>query len=75
MLQHAPVSRVATYAYVNPVVAVILGVIILSEVITPTMVIGGAIIILAVALIIRNETLQPNTDGATPRAVSVEEIG
>ena len=45
VLQHAPVSRVATYAYVNPVVAVILGVIILGEVITPAMLIGGAIIV------------------------------
>ena len=76
VLQHAPVSRVATYAYVNPVVAVILGVIILGEVITPAMLIGGAILVASVALIIRNETLQQGD--ATPAqgpAVPVEEIG
>jgi drug/metabolite transporter (DMT)-like permease len=75
VLQHAPISRVATYAYVNPVVAVILGVVILGEVITPTMLLGGGIIILAVALIIRNETLKRRSEGALPGAVSVEEIG
>ncbi len=76
VLQHAPVSRVATYAYVNPVVAVILGVIILGEVITPAMLIGGAILVASVALIIRNETLQEGSAGPAPGpAVTVEEIG
>ena len=76
VLQHAPVSRVATYAYVNPVVAVILGVIILGEVITPAMLIGGAILVASVALIIRNESLQPGDPGPAPvAAVPVEEIG
>ena len=31
LLQHAPVSRVTTYAYVNPVVAVALGWFVLGE--------------------------------------------
>ncbi len=76
VLQHAPVSRVGTYAYVNPVVAVILGVIILGEVITPPMLIGGAIMLAAVALIIRNETLpQASVLPAPGPAVAVEEIG
>ncbi len=48
-----PTSTVATYAYVNPVVAVILGTIILSEKLTPMMLLGGALIIAAVALIVR----------------------
>ena len=48
-----PTSTVATYAYVNPVVAVILGTLILSEKLTPMMLIGGALIIAAVALIVR----------------------
>ena len=75
VLQHAPISRVATYAYVNPVVAVILGVIILGEVITPAMLIGGAIMIGAVALIIRNETLQGPARAESPAVVTIEEIG
>lgn len=56
LLQNAPVSKVATYAYVNPVVAILLGWLILSEPITPAMVIGGAMIVVAVALVIRTET-------------------
>ena len=48
-----PTSTVATYAYVNPVVAVILGSTILSEKLTPMMLVGGALIIAAVALIVR----------------------
>jgi len=55
LLQHAPISRVATYAYVNPVVAVVLGAVILSESITPAMLVGGAVIVTGVALIIRHE--------------------
>ena len=31
VLQHASVSRVSTYAYVNPVVAIVLGAVILQE--------------------------------------------
>ena len=47
-----PTSTVATYAYVNPVVAVILGTTILSEKLTPMMLVGGALIVAAVALIV-----------------------
>jgi drug/metabolite transporter (DMT)-like permease len=52
LLQHAPVSVVATYAYVNPVVAVLLGAVFLSELVTPSMLIGASIIIAAVAFIV-----------------------
>jgi len=43
---------VATYAYVNPVVAVILGALVLAEPIEPRTLLAGAIIIGAVALIV-----------------------
>jgi drug/metabolite transporter (DMT)-like permease len=55
LVQHAPVSLVSTYAYVNPVVAVLLGALILAEPITPTIVLGAAIIIVAVAFIVTHE--------------------
>jgi drug/metabolite transporter (DMT)-like permease len=61
LLQHAPISRVATYAYVNPVVAVVLGAILLSERITIITALGGAVIIASVALVIRAEP-QPAAD-------------
>ena len=52
LLAHAPVSLVATYAYVNPVVAVLLGAVVLGEAVTPPMLIGAAIILAAVAFIV-----------------------
>jgi len=55
LLQHAPVSLVATYAYVNPVVAVVLGFAVLAEPITPSIITGAAIIIAAVAFIVTRE--------------------
>jgi drug/metabolite transporter (DMT)-like permease len=52
LLRSAPLSLVSTYAYVNPVVAVILGGIFLGEAINARLVIAGGIIVLAVALIV-----------------------
>lgn len=54
-LIHASVSRVSTYAYVNPVVAVFLGAVLLNEAVDLTMMIGAAVIIVAVWLVIRTE--------------------
>jgi drug/metabolite transporter (DMT)-like permease len=56
LLQNAPISRVATYAYVNPVVAIVLGFLILDEVITPITLAGAAIIVVSVALVTRIES-------------------
>jgi drug/metabolite transporter (DMT)-like permease len=52
LLRSAPLSLVSTYAYVNPVVAVILGGSFLGEAINARLVIAGGIIVLAVALIV-----------------------
>jgi drug/metabolite transporter (DMT)-like permease len=52
LLKNAPVSLVATYAFVNPVIAVILGAIVLNEPVTLTIVAGAAIIVVAVAFIV-----------------------
>jgi drug/metabolite transporter (DMT)-like permease len=48
----APLSRVSTYAYVNPVVAVVLGSLVLGEAITARTVVAAAVITAAVALIV-----------------------
>ena len=56
LLQHAPISKVATYAYVNPVIAIFLGWAILSETITATMFAGAAIVVGSVAAIVRQES-------------------
>ena len=55
LLQNAPISKVSTYAYVNPVVAILLGWAILDEVITPITLVGAAIIVVSVALVVRLE--------------------
>ena len=52
LLQHAPVSKVSTYAYVNPVIAVILGMVILNERLTAVSLVAAAVIVAAVALIV-----------------------
>jgi drug/metabolite transporter (DMT)-like permease len=55
LLQRAPASLVATYAYVNPVVAVALGSLFLGERLTWTMAAGGAAIVAAVVLIVSSQ--------------------
>jgi drug/metabolite transporter (DMT)-like permease len=55
VLSVAPISLVATYAYVNPVVAVFLGWLILSEPVTLPIVVGGGIVVGAVAVVVSAE--------------------
>lgn len=55
LLGNAPISLVSTYAYVNPVVAVILGVLVVNENVTTQIVAGGAVILLGVALVVSTE--------------------
>ena len=72
LLQHAPISRVSTYAYVNPVVAVLLGALLLGERITAITVIGGTIIVLAVAVVLRAE--QHGSGRGRPGSHTDEEV-
>ena len=51
LMKHSTPARVATYAYVNPVVAVFLGWLILDEPITTRTLVASAIIVAAVAII------------------------
>ncbi|MEU9254039.1 EamA family transporter [Streptomyces sp. NPDC048270] len=55
LLRNAPLSLVSTYAYVNPVVAVALGALILSEALTWPIVLGGTIVVAAVGVIVSTE--------------------
>ncbi|MGE7437181.1 EamA family transporter [Kitasatospora sp. NPDC001175] len=55
LLHAAPLPIVSTYAYVNPVVAVILGALVLREPLTWNIVIGGTVIVAAVASIVSGE--------------------
>lgn len=62
LIKHSTPARVATYAYVNPIVAVFLGWLILGEPITQRTIVSSVVIVTAVIII----TLQKNR--ATKRA-------
>ncbi|WP_432123838.1 EamA family transporter [Streptomyces sp. C10-9-1] len=64
LLHTAPLSLVATYAYVNPVVAVLLGALVLGEALTWPVVLGGAVVVTGVCLIVSTERRggPPRTD-------------
>ena len=76
LLHHAPLPLIATYAFVNPVVAVLLGAVVLSEAITPGQLLAGGVIVVGVALIVaargrmttagRQDARAPAPEGATP---------
>ena len=51
LLEHVPTSKVSTYAYVNPVVAVFLGWLILHEKVDRFILAGSAIVVLSVILV------------------------
>jgi drug/metabolite transporter (DMT)-like permease len=55
LLANAPISLIGTYAYVNPVVAVFLGWLILDEHVTTEILLGGAVVVLGVALVVSAE--------------------
>lgn len=52
LLQNVAVSKVATYAFVNPAIAVLLGVFLLGERLASTEVIGMIVIVAAVAMVV-----------------------
>jgi drug/metabolite transporter (DMT)-like permease len=56
LLANAPIGQVATYAYVNPVIAIALGAIVLGESITWRIGGGALLIIAAVAIVVRRES-------------------
>jgi drug/metabolite transporter (DMT)-like permease len=66
LLTVAPLSRIATYAYVNPVVAVILGWAFLQEPITPRTIVAAVVIVAAVALIVTARSRGVTVGGREP---------
>jgi drug/metabolite transporter (DMT)-like permease len=59
LMKHSTPARVATYAYVNPVVAVFLGWLVLGETITSRTLVASAIIITAVVIITTQKSKPP----------------
>ncbi len=68
LLRVAPLPRISTYAYVNPVVAVFLGALILSEPITSRTLAASAVIIVGVILIVTGRSRSSATDPAAAEA-------
>ena len=64
LLANAPISTVSTSAYINPLVAILLGWALLSEKLTPAIAAEAAAVLLSVALIVRR---QPNPPGETSK--------
>jgi drug/metabolite transporter (DMT)-like permease len=62
VLANARISLVATYAYVNPVVAVFLGWLVLSEPLTWPILTGGAVVVGAVAIVVGSERPRPTAE-------------
>ena len=65
LLANAPLATVSTYAYVNPVVAIGLGVLFRGEQLSWRLVLGAAIVVAAVAAVVREEppTATPLEEG------------
>jgi drug/metabolite transporter (DMT)-like permease len=69
LLHNTTAARVSTYAYVNPFIAVLLGCTIGRETFSHELFVAGALIIVAVALIVRGGSSQ------TPAEMPSEEVG
>ncbi|MGD1215130.1 MAG: EamA family transporter [Terriglobales bacterium] len=72
LLQHVPTSKVSTYAYVNPVVAVFLGWLVLHERIDRYILMGSAIIVASVVLV---TSAKISTRAAAEELPAVEAAG
>lgn len=72
LLAHVPVSTVGTYAYVNPIVAVALGAVFLSEPITLRTVAATVVIIGAVIAMVSGRPRVAEEQGPTPEAAPLE---
>ncbi|MFC4945520.1 EamA family transporter [Pseudonocardia sp. GCM10023141] len=68
VLTKLPVSTASTYAYVNPVIAVLLGVLVVGERFSPVQMVGGAVVLVAVVLVVMAE--RPSRNGRGQVAAS-----
>jgi drug/metabolite transporter (DMT)-like permease len=75
LLNHVPVTTVATYAYVNPVVAVALGVFFRSESLTPRTLVAAALIIGAVVAMVSGRPREVKETGPCPETAPMEAAG
>jgi drug/metabolite transporter (DMT)-like permease len=67
VIRHAPLPLVTTYAFVNPVIAVFLGWLLLHETVGPVQLAAGAVIVIGVALIILARSRMTTEPAREPR--------
>jgi drug/metabolite transporter (DMT)-like permease len=72
-LNELPATTVGTYAYVNPVVAVVLGRVFLKEALTPGLLAGGVLILVAVLITTRARRPRPQPVRADPSPLPAAE--
>ena len=75
LLAHAPISLVATYAYVNPVIAIGLGAVVLDESVTGRIAVGATVVLTSVAVVVRREPLPAEpapVHGESPVETTIE---
>ena len=77
LLDNAPLGTVATYAYVNPIVAIALGAIVLHESLTWTIGIGALLVLACVAIVVRQEstTRRPAAASTSPSPAVAAAVG
>jgi drug/metabolite transporter (DMT)-like permease len=69
LLRHCDPAKVATYAYVNPIVAVLLGAAFAGETLSVRVLIAGALIIGSVAIVITAQQLKARVEPAMSAAI------
>ena len=74
LLRNCDPAKVATYAYINPIVAVLLGTAFAGEHVTLRMLLAAGLIIGSVAVVITAQQLKPKAK-APPLPVAVPEVG
>jgi drug/metabolite transporter (DMT)-like permease len=68
-LAHLPLATVSTYAYVNPVVAVLLGVVVLSERLNLREALGALLVVASVAITLYHPRARRRSGGSARRRV------
>jgi drug/metabolite transporter (DMT)-like permease len=71
VLRHAPLPLIATYAFVNPVVAVFLGWLILQEEVSPRQVLAGSVTVVGVALIVAARSRMTSAEPAPSTSAGI----
>lgn len=71
LLRHAPTSKVSTYAYVNPVIAVFLGWLVLDESVN-RFIVGGTVIIVAAVVLVTSAKVRSGGVAAEQELPAVE---